>query len=413
MTKSEDVNSNASNKPPLLAQASSAISHFLVPGNNVASAKGSFDSSSKTSSIDVNTLSSSVSPVSASGYCPPNLPREGAGAVDSGNASLAPSAHGGQGAEATVVNNEEVLKEKLQQEVEKLGGEEEEAENAVTSLEPQLDHQACARLCSLLKAQLVKAHEEMIQRYGGQTAVFTQDDLVEAPGEADHDLEGLMFSIFSSTRQQLNERFAQITSMFSGSNTVPITSNEDEANGQEGDVKKTEDSLSGEVSNIPKAVSSQDIAQALYGTKSASSHALMTTEACKEEEETAKASNQIELPQDGKKSLQEAAALPEWPEENDELGERKGEKNISTMETCIRNAFLTLLAVFSTVEVAPLSHRFNLSLFQPTDPKTFIKFVRKEINLLKTSLPKGIHVKAFEDRMVKFSLPTRYMYSTS
>lgn len=57
-------------------------------------------------------------------------------------------------------------------------------------------------------------------------------------------------------------------------------------------------------------------------------------------------------------------------------------------------------AVFSTVEVSPLSHRFNLSLFQPTDPKTFIKFVRKEINLLKTSLPKGIHVKAFEDRMV-------------
>ena len=56
---------------------------------------------------------------------------------------------------------------------------------------------------------------------------------------------------------------------------------------------------------------------------------------------------------------------------------------------------------FSMLENATMEHKFNLSLFQPTDPKNFIKFLRKEIQLLRTSLPKGIHVKCFEDRMVR------------
>ena len=56
--------------------------------------------------------------------------------------------------------------------------------------------------------------------------------------------------------------------------------------------------------------------------------------------------------------------------------------------------------VFSIIENAPGNHHFTLSLFQPVDPKNFIKFVRKEVNLLKTSLPQGISVRAFEDRMV-------------
>ena len=64
---------------------------------------------------------------------------------------------------------------------------------------------------------------------------------------------------------------------------------------------------------------------------------------------------------------------------------------------------LFLFAVGSSFSVAPSapdSHRYKLSLFQPRDPKAFIKFIRKEINLLRTALPKGISVKAYEDRMV-------------
>ena len=52
------------------------------------------------------------------------------------------------------------------------------------------------------------------------------------------------------------------------------------------------------------------------------------------------------------------------------------------------------------LDTASLDHKFKLSVFQPTDPKNFIKFLRKEIQLLRSSLPLGIHVKSFEDRMV-------------
>ncbi len=55
---------------------------------------------------------------------------------------------------------------------------------------------------------------------------------------------------------------------------------------------------------------------------------------------------------------------------------------------------------FTVAESSPATHKFRLSLFQPKDPKGFIKFVRKEVNLLRTSLPSGIAVKAYEDRMV-------------
>merc|ERR1712020_588516 len=46
----------------------------------------------------------------------------------------------------------------------------------------------------------------------------------------------------------------------------------------------------------------------------------------------------------------------------------------------------------------------KLAVFQPNDPKNFIKFVRKELQLLKSSLPSGIFVKGFEDRMDLYSV---------
>ena len=59
---------------------------------------------------------------------------------------------------------------------------------------------------------------------------------------------------------------------------------------------------------------------------------------------------------------------------------------------------------FSMVESAPNEHKFKLAVFQPNDPKSFIKFVRKELQLLKSSLPSGIYVKGFEDRMDLYSV---------
>jgi len=43
-----------------------------------------------------------------------------------------------------------------------------------------------------------------------------------------------------------------------------------------------------------------------------------------------------------------------------------------------------------------------LTMFQPTEPKLFFQTVSKEHKLLRNSLPEGICVKGYENRMVFF-----------
>ncbi|XP_069608188.1 (E3-independent) E2 ubiquitin-conjugating enzyme isoform X1 [Ranitomeya imitator] len=70
--------------------------------------------------------------------------------------------------------------------------------------------------------------------------------------------------------------------------------------------------------------------------------------------------------------------------------------------------------VFSVLETAPESHAFKKLEFQAPEAKKFFSTVRKEMALLATSLPEGIMVKTFEDRMDLFSAfikgPTRTPY---
>ena len=58
---------------------------------------------------------------------------------------------------------------------------------------------------------------------------------------------------------------------------------------------------------------------------------------------------------------------------------------------------------FQMVESVPVCHKFKLTLFQPVNMKLFLKTVRHEMKLLSTSLPPGIIVKGYEDRMDLFS----------
>ena len=58
---------------------------------------------------------------------------------------------------------------------------------------------------------------------------------------------------------------------------------------------------------------------------------------------------------------------------------------------------------FQMVESVPVSHKFKLTLFQPVNMKLFLKTVRHEMKLLSTSLPPGIIVKGYEERMDLFS----------
>ncbi|KAJ0050603.1 hypothetical protein NL108_004988, partial [Boleophthalmus pectinirostris] len=70
--------------------------------------------------------------------------------------------------------------------------------------------------------------------------------------------------------------------------------------------------------------------------------------------------------------------------------------------------------VFSVLEWAPDTHSFKKMEFQPAEAKKFFSTVRKEMALLATSLPDGIMVKTFEDRMDLLSAlikgPTRTPY---
>jgi len=55
---------------------------------------------------------------------------------------------------------------------------------------------------------------------------------------------------------------------------------------------------------------------------------------------------------------------------------------------------------FSTSDCVPDTHRYRLTAFQPQNQRVFLKTVQKELVLLQESLPEGIVVKGFEDRMV-------------
>lgn len=97
----------------------------------------------------------------------------------------------------------------------------------------------------------------------------------------------------------------------------------------------------------------------------------------------------------------------EWPSETPVLCQQSGGKPGVTFTSAKGE-------VFSVLEYAPDSHAFKKMEFQPPEAKKFFSTVRKEMALLATSLPDGIMVKTFEDRMDLFSAlikgPTRTPY---
>ncbi|XP_035387415.1 (E3-independent) E2 ubiquitin-conjugating enzyme UBE2O isoform X3 [Electrophorus electricus] len=97
----------------------------------------------------------------------------------------------------------------------------------------------------------------------------------------------------------------------------------------------------------------------------------------------------------------------EWPSDTPVLCQQSGGKPGVTFTSAKGE-------VFSVLEWAPDTHSFKKMEFQPAEAKKFFSTVRKEMALLATSLPDGIMVKTFEDRMDLFSAlikgPTRTPY---
>lgn len=57
------------------------------------------------------------------------------------------------------------------------------------------------------------------------------------------------------------------------------------------------------------------------------------------------------------------------------------------------------LECFQVLETAPSTHKFHLTIFHPANPQQYYKAVRREHKLLRNSLPPGVWVRVFEDRM--------------
>lgn len=123
------------------------------------------------------------------------------------------------------------------------------------------------------------------------------------------------------------------------------------------------------------------------------------------EEEKMEAAPEAERRED--KPEVQSPVKAEWPSETPVLCQQCGGKPGVTF-TSARGE------VFSVLEFAPSNHSFKKIEFQPPEAKKFFSTVRKEMALLATSLPDGIMVKTFEDRMDLFSAlikgPTRTPY---
>ncbi|GFR31137.1 hypothetical protein TNCT_501892 [Trichonephila clavata] len=96
------------------------------------------------------------------------------------------------------------------------------------------------------------------------------------------------------------------------------------------------------------------------------------------------------LPSDKEASEEQKAAEDKPPSSNTE-------EEVSAMNAVGQG-------MFSMLESVPDSHKYKLSIFQPVEPCAFFRIVRKEMNLLKSSLPEGIIVKSFEDRIDLYSV---------
>ncbi|XP_032648722.1 (E3-independent) E2 ubiquitin-conjugating enzyme isoform X3 [Chelonoidis abingdonii] len=115
----------------------------------------------------------------------------------------------------------------------------------------------------------------------------------------------------------------------------------------------------------------------------------------------------VEMEKKEEKAEVQTPVRSDWPSETPVLCQQSGGKPGVTFTSAKGE-------VFSVLEYAPDTHAFKKMEFQPPEAKKFFSTVRKEMALLATSLPDGIMVKTFEDRMDLFSAlikgPTRTPY---
>ncbi|XP_076325181.1 (E3-independent) E2 ubiquitin-conjugating enzyme UBE2O-like isoform X1 [Tachypleus tridentatus] len=237
----------------------------------------------------------------------------------------------------------------------------------VTSLLPQSGgsmepRNVCRTLCALLKSRLLKAHQDVERWFGmSSAALATVGRSSPAQEKVDIDVEAAKEAVYA-------------TKTVNGTCTI-----------QDVDfVDQTVNTKSAEYKDENLGKENSDL-QSLHLSINNSEFNVVSNS----------------------KSKTEILEL----EKNQQM-ESQGPRVISTIEKLEPEEILEDIrcidtagqGIFALVETVPSSHKFKLSILQPNDPKTFFKTVKNEMELLRSSLPEGIIVKAFEDRMDLYSV---------
>merc|ERR1719186_595795 len=250
--------------------------------------------------------------------------------------------------------------------------------------------QVCAKLCHLIKSQLVKSHEEVVARFGGEavsaavlkTTLEGENDDEDLDQMVSRGLRALNFVPFAETvplaeAEVDNDEYSDEAKVRSETVDVsPITGKLkklSEARKEKEDVtlKKDMKILKEETRLLEQEADSITLA-------SADNKPL---DCAKVEDNQPK----VETPPAESSSIVDNSASAEEDPLNPPLPDGAGSLNDSV--TTAASTIPLSPGSFMTVETVPVNHKFKLTMFQPSDMKSFVRFVRREMKLLRTALP--------------------------
>lgn len=257
----------------------------------------------------------------------------------------------------------------------------------------------CAQLCSLMKAQLLKTYEEVVFRFGGHFDMSLMQACQDTEGALGENKENLQsenkenIPIFIA-EDLVNENTATGSLVQDTQPVVkPTVDTVIPDNLEEKEVKEEEKK---NVKNGVEDGTEPSLSSASPEVTSPTTNGSITTNNGNDSGVT----NRNMLMEDSANYLIDSIV-------DTAIAVVNGEVTPDITGTSGPETVVSPTEGFQVLEAAPDSHKFKLTMFQPTDPPHFYRTVRKEMKLLKTSLPPGIWVRGYEDRMDLYSVMIR------
>ncbi|XP_069958652.1 (E3-independent) E2 ubiquitin-conjugating enzyme UBE2O isoform X5 [Cherax quadricarinatus] len=271
----------------------------------------------------------------------------------------------------------------------------------------------CAQLCSLMKAQLLKTYEEVVFRFGGHFDMSLMQACQDTEGAHGENKENLQ----SENKENIPIFIAE--DLVNKNTPAPLTQGTQQLmrpaaealvakNQEKHDIKEEKMNVENEVEDgtelspcVSPAMTSPttngSIATSNENDSDVTSKNMSVKDSTNDELIDAIVASAVAAVNG---EMTSAAARTCVPEIAVSPTEGCGQALGNCLPSSEPDGFLVL-------EAAPDSHKFKLTMFQPTDPPHFYRTVRKEMKLLTTSLPPGIWVRGYEDRMDLYSVMIR------